>query len=110
MSEPLTDLINLVFHNETFPDACKIAKIRPLYKKGRSLDCNNYHPVSLLSNIGKIIETLRHKCLYSFFEQSKCFYNLQFVHRHLHLTKHALISRTEQIKTSLNENNFQGLF
>ena len=58
MSQPLAYLLNIVFHKRTFPDACKIAKIIPLHKRGSSLDCNNYRPISLLSNIGKITETL----------------------------------------------------
>ena len=37
MSQTLTDLLNLVLHNGTFPDVCKIAKIIPLHKNGSSL-------------------------------------------------------------------------
>ena len=70
MSQPLVNLLNLVFHDETFPDVCKIAKIIPLRKKSSSLDCNTYRPISLLYNIRKIIETLLHTRLYSFLEQS----------------------------------------
>ena len=77
MSQTLADLLN-------FPDACKIAEIMPLHKKGSSLDCNNYRAISLLSNIGKITETLLHKRLYYFLEQSKCLYNLEFGFRPLH--------------------------
>ena len=34
MSQPLAELLNLVFHNRSFADACKIAIIIPLHKKG----------------------------------------------------------------------------
>ena len=37
MLQTLADLLNLVLHNGTFPDVCKIAKIIPLHKKGSSL-------------------------------------------------------------------------
>ena len=50
MSEPLADFLNLVFHNGTFPDACKIAKIIPLHKKGSSLDCHNYRHLLVIQH------------------------------------------------------------
>ena len=54
LSKPLCDLINLVFVSGTFPQQLKTAKIIPVYKKGDPLDCTNYHPISLLSNLGKL--------------------------------------------------------
>ena len=46
----------------------KQAKIIPIFKNGEQQDCNNYRPISLLSNISKIIEKLVHRQLYGFFE------------------------------------------
>ena len=106
MSQPLTELCNLIFFTGTFPDACKIAKVISLHKKDSTLECNNYRPILLLSNIWKIIEKLLHERLYSFLEHSKCISNLQFGFRPIHSTNHALISITEQIKTSLDKNKF----
>ena len=104
LSQPPAELFNLVFSTGTFPDACKIAKVIPLHKKDSNLECNNYRPISLLSNIWKIIEKLLHERLYSFLEQNNCIYDLQF--RALHSTNHALISISEQLKSSLDKNNF----
>ena len=38
------------------PDECKIAKLQPLYKKGKKIDPKNYRPTSLLPVISKILE------------------------------------------------------
>ena len=54
LSKPLCDIINLVFVSGTFPQQLKTAKIIPVYKKGDPLDCTNYCPISLLSNLGKL--------------------------------------------------------
>ena len=83
----------------------------PLHKKYSNLGCNNYRSISLLSNIGKIIEKLLHERLYSFLEQNNSIYDLQFGFRALHSTNHALISISEQIESSLDKNNFaRGVF
>ena len=39
-----------------FPDQCKIAKLKPLFKKGSKRDPKNYRLISLLPVISKIIE------------------------------------------------------
>ena len=41
-----------------FPDAWKIAKIKPLYRNKSKLEVINYRPVSLLPVISKILEQL----------------------------------------------------
>ena len=58
LSKLLCDLINLIFVSGTFPQELKTAKIIPVYKKGDPLDWTNYCPISLLSNVGNLIENL----------------------------------------------------
>ena len=70
---PLAKLINRSFHNGVFPDILKIAEVIPIYKSESRVACNNYKPISLLSNVEKIIEKLMHKLLYSFPKTQNCF-------------------------------------
>ena len=49
LSKPLCDLINLVFVSGPFPQQLKSVKLIPVYKKGDTLGCTNYCPISLLS-------------------------------------------------------------
>ena len=53
--EPLTYLVNLSFENGIYPDILKISKVIPLFKSGCRQSVDNYRPISLLSNINKII-------------------------------------------------------
>ena len=50
----LADLFNLSFSSGSFPSILKTAKVVPVFKKVSKLDCCNYHPISLLSNVEKI--------------------------------------------------------
>ena len=93
---PLSDLVNLSFECGLFPVILKIANLAPIYKKGDLLECNNYRPISLLSNVSKIIKKLVHKRLTIFLEQKELFYDLQFGFRNNTSTNHALIHITEK--------------
>ena len=57
---------------------CKIAKVVPIFKSETGLLSNNYRPISLLSNIGKIIEKLIHLRLNLSLETCNSYYLFQF--------------------------------
>ena len=61
ISEQLTDLFNLSFTTDTFPIILKTAKVIPIhkkiFKKDSKLDFTNYCPISVLSNLDKILDT-----------------------------------------------------
>ena len=40
LATPITQLCNLSISSGRFPDACKIAKLKPLFKKGCNPNCN----------------------------------------------------------------------
>ena len=54
---PLSKLCNLSMKCSKFPLVCKIAKLKPLYKKGSKTDPKNYHPISLLPLVSKVTES-----------------------------------------------------
>ena len=56
IATPLTYIINKTLLSCVFPDSLKIAKVKPLFKKGSIEDCGNYRPISILPIFSKIIE------------------------------------------------------
>ena len=73
----LIDLFNLSFMTGVFPSVLKTAKVVPVFEKDSKLDYSNYCPISLLSNIEKILKKLMYKTLFTFLNNSNI-YNLQF--------------------------------
>lgn len=106
LSKPPIDLINLSFSNGEFPSILKITKIIPTHKKGDTTECNNYRPISLTSNVSKLIEKIIHQRLYSFLERNNVFYESQFGFRNNHSTNHALLKITENIREACDKNEF----
>ena len=56
-----------------FIDCFKLATVCPVFKKGDSNNIDNYRPVSLLSNISKLLEKVMYDRLYSFLEKQNFF-------------------------------------
>ena len=112
IAERLSKLINFSFEKAIYFDNLKISKVVPIFKdKGNLLECNNYRPISLLSNINKIIEKLMYKRLYSFLSSHKCIYTHQLGFRKRHSTIHALISLTDEVRHALDQNKIAcGIF
>ena len=106
ISIPLSELINKSFATGCFPNICKTAKVIPIFKTESRLLCNNYRPISLLSNISKIIEKIMYQRLNNFLEETNCFYNLQFGFRLNLSTNNALLSIIENIQTDLDNGDF----
>ena len=87
------------------PSFLKISSIIPIYKNDSKLKVSNYRPISLLSNVNKILEKLMFQRLYSFLENNKSIYDLQFGFRRKHSTNHALLSMTQQIQENIDKGN-----
>ena len=99
--EPLESIINLSFGKGIYIENLKISKTVPVFKgKSSPLDYNNYRPISLLSNINKLIEMLMYVRLYKFLSKHNCIYELQFGFRNGHSTNHALLNLTEDIRNA----------
>ena len=69
LSTPLSKIYNICIETGQQPEKLKLAHAIPIFKKGSRLLVSNYRPISLLSNLNKIIEKIMHKRIYSFLEK-----------------------------------------
>ena len=104
-SKQLVDLFNLSFMTSVFSSVLETAKVVSVFKKDSKLDYSNYCPISLLSNIEKILEKLMYKRLYTFLNKNNVIYNLQFGFRQQYSISHALINITEHISRAPDDGN-----
>ena len=105
------NLYNLSFSSGIHPERLRISKTIPIFKKGSRLNACNYRPISLLSNLNKILEKLMFTRVYKFIEKYNCIYDLQFGFRNKHSTNHALINITETIRNALDNDKYAcGIF
>ena len=69
---PISKLCNLSM--KRFPLDCKIAKLKPLYKKGSKTDPKNYRSVPFLPPVSKVIEKVIHNQTEMFLSKNKILY------------------------------------
>ena len=79
MALPFRNIINLSIKFSTFPEECKIAKLKPLFKKGARTDPKNYRPISLVPLVSKIIEKSIHFQIENYVNKKKLIYMYQSV-------------------------------
>ena len=70
LAEPLTHNINESLSLGLFPDIWKIANVVPIFKHGDRENVENYRPISLLSNVSKVMERVVFTRLYEFCEDN----------------------------------------
>ena len=58
ITTPITQLCNVSISSSGFPDTCKIAKPKQLFKKGSKADLKNYRPISQLPRMSKVMSKL----------------------------------------------------
>ena len=69
ISDTLCKIFNMCIISGKHPDKLKLAHALPIFKKGSRLLVSNYRPISLLSNLNKILEKIMYKRIYAFLEK-----------------------------------------
>ena len=77
LSKPISDILNISIKLSKFPEKCKIAKIKPIYKKGSKVEAINYRPISLLPLLSKIFERVIHSQLQTYINTYIILYKFQ---------------------------------
>ena len=107
----LVYLTNLVIKTSTFPDCLKIARVKPLFKKGDKNTCTNYRPISVLPALGKIIEKILSFQIREFLELNHLLTDCQFGFRTKRSTTDAINFIMEKIYNNFNTKKItQGVF
>ena len=109
LAEPITELCNLSILPSTFPDGCKQAKLKPLFKKGSKFDPKNYRPISLLPQLSKIIELIIHGQVQKYLNVKKVLYEYQSGFHAHHSTDTCLSYLSDKIHKGFENGMFTGM-
>lgn len=104
LAAPLTILINQSFNGECFPEKLKVAKIKPLLKKGGNKNnIAHYRPIALLPAISKIFEKAMANRVYRFLEKFNLLNKNQYGFRKNRSTTHAVYKYVQEALSYIND-------
>ena len=106
VSPYISTLFNLCVNQGTFPDIFKLAKITPVFKKGKRDLVTNYRPISVLSNLSKLFESVIHSRVQTFFENTNLLSNNQFGYRKNLNTELALFNLISKIIPAVDNRKY----
>ena len=99
----LTQIFDKIISSSIFPTDWKLARVTPIFKKGKKDNVDNYRPISVISVVAKIFEKLIFEQLYECLNSNNLISASQSGFRTLHSTLTALIETTD--KWSINIDN-----
>ena len=106
---PITLLCNLSIKYSSFPSACKIAKLKPIFKKGSKTDMQNYRPISLLPLISKILEKVIHDQTQAYLYKFDILYKYQSGFRKNHSINNCLAYLSDLISKGFDQGLYTGM-
>ena len=105
----LVHIFNASIMTGIFPNDLKVAIISPIHKSGRKTQCNNYRPISVLSAVAKILESLISKLLETYLEENGVIIEHQAGFRRQHSTQTSLLNVTNQWYINMDHGCLNGV-
>ena len=93
----------------SFPDDCKIAKLKPLYKKEAKTKPKVYRSISLLPLISKVIEKVVHNQTQNFLDTNMILYSYQSGLGKHYSTDTCLLYLTDNVVTGFEKRLLTGM-
>ena len=109
LAPTLCCFVDNAFRLRIFPRSCKIAKIVPLFKTGKTEELTNYRPISIFTCFSKIFEKLIYSRLISFFQQKSVLLDSQHEFRNGMSTTHAVLHVLTSTCDQINDEQYTGL-
>ena len=106
---PITHICNLSIKLSHFPKDCKVAKLKPLYKKGTKTDPKSFRPISLLPIVSKTVEIVIHEQTMEYLTDNNILYKYQSGFCKNHSTDTSLSYLTNKIMTDIHSGLLTGM-
>jgi retron-type reverse transcriptase len=99
----LTQIFNKTISTRIFPTDWKLARVTPIFKKGKKDDMNNYRPIPVISVVAKIFVKFTFEQLYEYLNNKKLISSSQSGFRSLHSTLTALIEAMDNWSINIDK-------
>ena len=99
----ISQIINVGYEKNIFPDSLKCAIIKPIFKDGNQNEITNYRPISILPILSKIFERAAANQIVHFLEENHLLSKNQHAYRKFLSTTTCLFELITKIHTNLDK-------
>ena len=100
---------NLSLAKSVLSRSCKIAKLKPLFKKGSLTEPKNYRPIFLLPWLSKLIERVIHRQVQEYLDKNEILFKFQSGFRSNHSTDSCLSYLNDKILKGFDKGAVTGM-
>ena len=106
ISNTISCLFNECLNQGIYPDPLKVARVTPIFKAGDKTQPGNYRPISVLSDVNKLFETLILNRLNCYLERKKIISDKQYGFRQGLSTQEACVDLISVLLRSFTNKNY----
>ena len=105
----LAFLFNQSISSGNVPTEWKLARVKPIFKKGKRQDVNNYRPISIIPAVAKVSERIIYDQLFKYLNDNDLLVNCQLGFRSLHSTLTSLLEASNSWSVNIDNGLINGV-
>ena len=109
LAPSLAVLFNQSISSGIVPTEWKLARVTPIFKKGKRQDVNNYRPISIIPAVAKVFERIIYDQLFKYLSDNDLLVNCQSGFRTLHSTLTSLLEASNSWSVNIDNGLINGV-
>ena len=109
LAPSLAFLFNQSISSGIVPTEWKLARVTPIFKKGKRQDVNNYRPISIIPAVAKVFERIIYDQLFKYLSDNDLLVNCQSGFRTLHSTLTSLLEAFNSWSVNIDNSLINGV-
>jgi len=109
LAPSLAFLFNQSISSGVVPTEWKLARVTPIFKKGKRQDVNNYRPISIIPAVAKVFEQIIYDQFFKYLNDNDLLVSCQYGFSSLHSTLTSLLEASNSWSVNIDNGLINGV-